>query len=116
MKSRIERRTDYLTAMKMVHNCQDEFWAEIFIAANNFNTLRSLNKIFCLLESENMLDEAMDLFYLLCLGYEITAADFPTIFNTPGIKYPFINEFILEGEEVIEYLEREIFGLDDSDE
>ena len=66
MKTRKERQIDILTAKNMVYNCQDDFWAEMYVAVNNFEMVRDLSSIFELLESENMLDEAMNLFYLLC--------------------------------------------------
>ena len=116
MKTRKERQIDILTAKNMVCNCQDDFWAEMYVAVNNFEMVRDLSSIFELLESENMLDEAMNLFYLLCLGFEITEVEFEKIYNDVGIKYPFINEFILQSEEAITYLESEIFGWDDCDE
>ena len=65
MKARKERQIDILTAKNMVYNCQDDFWAEMYVAVNNFEMVRDLSSIFELLESENMLDEAMNLFYLL---------------------------------------------------
>ena len=116
MKTRKERQIDILTAKNMVYNCQDDFWAEMYVSVNNFEMVRDLSSIFELLESENMLDEAMNLFYLLCLGFEITEVEFEKIYNDVGIKYPFINEFILQSEEAITYLESEIFGWDDCDE
>ena len=116
MKTRKERQIDTLTAKNMVYNCQDDFWAEMYVAVNNFEMVSDLSSIFELLESENMLDEAMNLFYLLCLGFEITEVEFEKIYNDVGIKYPFINEFILQSEEAITYLESEIFGWDDCDE
>ena len=36
MKTRKERQTDVLTAKNMVYNCQDDFWAEMYVAVNNF--------------------------------------------------------------------------------
>jgi len=116
MKTRKERQTDVLTAKNMVYNCQDDFWAEMYVAVNNFEMVRDLSSIFNLLESEIMLYEAMNWFYLLCLGFEITEVEFAKIYNDTGIKYPFINEFILQSEEAITYLESEIFGWDDIDE
>ena len=89
MKTRKERQIDILTAKNMVYNCQDDFWAEMYVAVNNFEMVRDLRSIFELLESENMLDEAMNLFYLLCLGFEITEVEFEKIYNDVGIKYSF---------------------------
>lgn len=115
-RTRKERQADFLEAMNMVYDCQDDFWTEIYVATNDFGAVRAINEIFLLLESENMLDEAMDLFYVLCYGFGMSDMNFPKIYSLPSIKYPFINELILEGEEVINYLESEFEDWNEYDE
>ena len=117
MAKKIKRQeSDIEKAFGLVSGNQEYFWDCMYTACNDFEILKTISNIFYLLENQNMLNEAMDLLFAFCMALGIDDIDFYKIYSTPGIKYPFINEFIIMNDEIIEYVQEKIERWDDFDE